>query len=278
MNTKFSLAEFRTELNDIWSKFDSLYASLQPGAWDRKFGKDWTFADQPFHMSFIDDMVAHNISAGDSIPEVERVLANDEASLRSWNAERLATRPAGQTGPQSLDQWKKSRQTILDAVSRFTEADLNRKAWMPIFMGWADARGLLSFSLAHAVGEYWELMTRLKKHGPLPTAKDIKFRFDMVMGVMPLLMKKEAAKGVTLTAVMTFTGPGGGSWTLNIKDGECQVSEGRAAKRDLEMTTDFSGFEKMGRKMANPMIMMLTRQVKVSGMGKMGTFGKIFPM
>lgn len=278
MNTKFSLAEFRTELNDIWSKFDGLYTSLQPGAWDRKFGKDWTFADQPYHMSFIDDMVARNISAGESLPEVERVLANDESKLSSWNAERLAKRPAGQSGPQSLDQWKRSRQAIMDAISRFTEADLDRKAWLPVYMGWVDARTLLGFSLVHAVGEYSELMMRLKKRGPLPTSKGINLRYDLLMGVMPLIMKKEAAKGVALTAVMTFTGPGAGSWTINVKDGACQVSAGRPGKRDVEMTTTFLGFEKLGRKMGNPMLMMLTRQLKVSGMGKMGTFGKIFPM
>ena len=102
-------------------------------------------------------------------------------------------------------------------------------------MDWADARVFLSFSLAHAVGEYWEPMTHLKKHRPSPSAKD---------------------KAL-------------------------QVSTSSTDRRDLEMMMmmmDFSTLERMSRKMGNPMVMILTQQVRTSSMSRMGAFGKIFLM
>jgi hypothetical protein len=278
MPTRLSLADLRRELDDLWSKFDALYAGLDAPAWSRKFGKDWTFADQPFHMSQIDQMVARNVTMGENLPQPEQVLLDSESKLNSWNGALLAKKAAAQTGPQSLEEWKKTRQQLRDIMSKLTEADLARKAWLPIYTGWSDVHGLLGFSLVHATGEYSELLMRLKKRGPLPTARAINFRFDMLMRYMPLIMNKEAAKTASLTSVMTFTGEGGGSWTIDVQNGACTVTDGRPARRDLEMTTSFLGFEKMSRKMANPMLMMLTRQLKISGMRKMGAFGKLFPM
>jgi len=79
-------------------------------------------------------------------------------------------------------------------------------------------------------------------------------------------------------AVWNFKGEGGGAWTQSIDHGNFSVQEGRADKRDVEFKTTFDGFEKMSRKMGNPVLMMITGEFRVSGMRKMGTFQKLFPM
>lgn len=90
------------------------------------------------------------------------------------------------------------------------------------------------------------------------------------------LVDPELAKRIKFTAVWNLTGPGGGTWTYRIADGVCTVAEEAARKRDFEITMSPVTFEAMSRKMGNPLILMLTRQLKIKGFSKMGTFGKVF--
>jgi hypothetical protein len=275
---KTSLKTITSELEDIWKKFDTLFAGIPVGGWSRKFGKDWVFADQPFHMGYMDRMVAESVSAGKSLPVENQVVVKSESELNKWNGDEFARRPAGQTAQQAWDYWKQSRDAVRKAVSRMSDADLAGPAWMPIFMGWATARDLLEFSLVHAVGEYTELRMRVKKKEPQPSAAAKNMRLDMMMNVMGVIMNQEAAKGKKLVVVWNFRGEGGGVWTQTIDDGKFAVQPGRAGKRDIEFKTTFNGFEKVARKMGNPMLMMITGEMRVSGMRKMGAFQKLFPM
>jgi len=90
------------------------------------------------------------------------------------------------------------------------------------------------------------------------------------------LVDSELAKRTKFIAVWNLTGPGGGTWTFRIADGVCTVAEETAQRRDFEITMSPVVFEMMGRKMGNPLLLMLTRQMKIKGFSKMGTFGKLF--
>src|SRR5579859_2698210 len=98
----------------------------------------------------------------------------------------------------------------------------------------------------------------------------------MYMGFMPMFVNREAEAKMTLTAVLEFTGPGGGAWTIQVANGQTTATEARAAKADLTVTQSPDTFIKTRDKMHNPMLAMLTGKMKVRGFRKMGTFGKLF--
>jgi hypothetical protein len=229
-------------------------------------------------MGYIDRIVAESVSAGRTLPTGKQVLVKSEGELNKWNGDEFARRPAGQTAQQSWDYWKQSRDSVRRLMSGMSEADLDRPAWMPLWLGWATARELLGFSLVHAVGEYTELRMRLKKKEPQASAAAKNLRLSMMMEMMGLFMNKDAAKGTRLVAVWNFKGDGGGVWTQTIDDGQFALQQGRTDKRDIEFKTTFDGFEKVTRKMGNPMLMMLTGQFRVSGIRRMGKFQQLFPM
>jgi hypothetical protein len=94
---------------------------------------------------------------------------------------------------------------------------------------------------------------------------------------MESFLDRERATGRQFTAVMTFTGAGGGSWTIKVDDGACSVWEGRVERADLEMTQSPETFVATFARIGHPMWSMLTGKIKVTGFRGLGTFGKLFP-
>ena len=76
---------------------------------------------------------------------------------------------------------------------------------------------------------------------------------SMVFQGLPMAFNAEAAKGLTATYRFDITGEGGGSWTIRIDDGSCEINEGKSeadwrfeldADTWIGMTTgDFMGQE-----------------------------------
>ena len=272
-----SLAFLKTELEDLWSKFDQAYAPLKAEDWAKKYGKDWTFADQPYHMAYFDGvMVATPIAKGDRLLESERWLLHSVGEINKWNADEFAKRLGGQTAQKSLEEWKAKRDVLRKSMANMKDADLGKRVWIPLMMGWSTVGDALMMALVHGAGEYAELRMRLKGKAPELSANAAHARLGFMLFIMGVGVNKELAKE-PFTAVWNFTGNGGGTWTLAAANGACKVTEGPAQKADVTMTTDFYTFERLGRKMGSPMMLMLTGKMKVKGMSKMGTFKKLFP-
>jgi hypothetical protein len=68
------------------------------------------------------------------------------------------------------------------------------------------------------------------------------------------------------TFTTEFTGPGGGPWTFHAADGRCTLSERRVQPADLVMTQTPETFIKTFAHVHNPMLAMVTRQVRVRGL------------
>ncbi len=273
-----TLSILKTELEDLWRKFDQAYSGLGTGGWAKKYGKDWVFADQPFHMAFFDRvMVADAIANGDRLQEADRGLLGTMDQINKWNEGEFAKRPVGQTAQKSHEEWNAAREAIRRAIASMSDADMSKRVWIHLLMGWSTVRDALFMSWVHSAGEYAELRMRLKNRPPDLTPAAAHARLGFMMQFMAMGVNQEMAKQKPFTAVWNFTGNGGGAWTLRAKDGACAVKEERDAKPDITMTLNFYTFEKMARKMSSPMWLMLTRQLKVKGMSKMGTFSKLFP-
>src|SRR5438105_15299668 len=52
--SRTQLDAYLSELEQMWSAFDEVYGSLSRAQWSKKYGKDWTFADQPYHLASFD--------------------------------------------------------------------------------------------------------------------------------------------------------------------------------------------------------------------------------
>ena len=51
---RLQLDSYVAELEAVWLAFEELYGGLSPDDWGRRYGKHWTFADQPFHLTYFD--------------------------------------------------------------------------------------------------------------------------------------------------------------------------------------------------------------------------------
>jgi hypothetical protein len=157
-----------------------------------------------------------------------------------------------------------------------SDADLDAPVFMPLVgTGWVPASLLLGAAVAHSWGHLTEARLRLGRTGPRPSDAATHRTLAFFMGLMPLFAdRREAARG-PFTAVMRFTGPGGGAWTIRAADGVVTSSEGIATDADVVLTQTADTFEKTHSRITHPMLLMLTGQVKVTGWCRLGRFGRL---
>jgi putative sterol carrier protein len=75
----------------------------------------------------------------------------------------------------------------------------------------------------------------------------------------------------------TFTGPGGGQWAMTVANGQAVVHEGRPPHFDLAFTQSPESFIKTLHRLHDPLMAMLTGEIKVRGFERMGDFDRLFP-
>jgi len=243
-----------------------------------KFGKTWTYAEQPWHMAYFDGTMANYVALGPNVPESERLQIRSMGELNDWNRRELAKRGPNHTVEKSLAEMRKQRDIIRGQLATMTEADLDRRVWMPLIFGWITAREVYGAIIAHNVAEYWKLWLRTGKRGPAPSPSAVHYRLDFMMNFMPISMNRELAAKKPFTMVWNFEGAGGGTWTFNVADGKCTVRKNAVPSRaDLQITMKPENFHKLVAKMTPPPLLMLTGQMKIKGFGAMGTFAKLFP-
>jgi hypothetical protein len=270
-----SLASLKAELESSWALFDTIWKPFTAADWKRKFGKAWTYAEQPYHLAYFDGTLAKFLALGANAP-ADRLHMKTFGDIHAWNAREFAARGPNHGIQDTLAAMHKSRDDIRAQLSRMTEADLDAKAWMPLIFGWCTKRDLIQAIVVHNVAEYWKLWIRTGKKAPAPSPSAVHFRLSFMMKLMPASMNKTLAQK-PFTMVWNFTGPGGGSWTFSVANGACTVSESAAASSDLSITMLPENFHRIVAKMTPPPLLMLTGQMKVKGLTKMARFGKLFP-
>jgi hypothetical protein len=264
------------DLEALWQCFDALFEHLTPNDWFRKHGKHWTFADLPYHLSYFDRECTQVMAQGTDAPASARWLMHSEAQIGAWNARMFGRRPSGQSVAASLTQMRASRDLVRQTLADLTDADLDSPVWSPFF-GWSSLRDGIAGLTGHSFNHFTEARIRLKRAEPSPPATLIHRSLGFYLGLMERFLDRERAANVRFTAVMEFTGPGGGAWSIRVADGTCRVTEGRAEHADLVMTQGPETFVAVTAGIRNPMLLMLTGKIKVKGFRGLGTFGKLFP-
>jgi putative sterol carrier protein len=266
-------------LDNLWALYDAVFDSLSDADWRRRHGKDWVVADLPYHLYYFDrELVLAPLRRGCEVPaEVVRGAPRTERELNAWNQRLFAERPADETPERSVARWREVRQELRAIVDRMDSDALQQPIFVPIMgAGWVSVGVTLGVDVAHHWNHFTQLRLYLKRSAPIesPTVRHVGLGFYMSL-FQQMARADQMQRPFTFT--MDFTGPGGGPWTFHVADGACTLEERRVAAADLVMTQTPETFVKTLAKMHNPMLAMLTRQVRVRGLRNMSTFAKLMP-
>lgn len=267
------------QIEEMWAHLATLFEDLNAtNGWDQKHGPDWTFADVPYHLAYLNhDVVVRGLELGPDMPEAEQELLASPQEVNAWNDHRLAKRPADQTVAQTLVQWQASCEDIRRLASEMDDADLERPFWIPAFMGWVTARDGLALCYIHDWSHFTQLRIHMGWAEPRPSPAITRGYLGAMLNLLPMFLNREAAAGQQFTAVMAFTDPDVGAWTIRVADGAATVSEGEAAEADLVMTQSAETFEKSLCRMHNPAEAIQSGQIQVSNFESLAIFGQLFP-
>lgn len=259
----------------MWSAFDQLFAGMSAGDWQRKHGPDWVFADLPYHLSYFDrDVIVEPLRAGTDLPPEKRWSMPSLVTINEWNAREFAQRPSRLTVDEALKAMRGSRAAIRHELARLNDADLEQRAVWNAFVGWCPIGVHLQTGLGHTWNHVNEIYLRRKQGAPdLPAAVN-HAALSFYMALMQAFANPAALGGKSLTVSYDFGAAG--AWTIAVQESGARLSEGAAATADVTMKTDPVYFTALLTKARNPMLLMLTRKIKVNGLRNMGRMGKVF--
>jgi hypothetical protein len=198
------------ELEALWQGLDEIYGDLSSEGWRKPYGKDWTFADQPFHLAYFDRViVADPIEAGENLPESECWTMRSMRDIDQWNAKEFAKRAASQTPEQSLAELRESHDRIRAALGAFTDDDLDRiRVFSHFFdLGFISLRDMIETAGLHNWGELSELKFRLRRTAPEPPPAVTHRSMGYYLLTMRGLCRPERANR-PLTIEFQMIGPG----------------------------------------------------------------------
>lgn len=276
--TKTEVETLMSHIEEMWGHMNTLFDDLAAtGGWDQKHGPDWVFADLPYHLAYCNrDILIRGLQAGRDLPEEQQELVVSMEALDAWNARRFAERPAAQTPAQSVAQWRETCAEIRRLTAGMTDADLERPFWMPLFRGWSKAREGFEFTRAHDFGEFIQLRSHMERRKPVPSADVTRAYVGRMLSSFPMFLNPETAVDRDFTAVMAFTDPGVGAFTLQVKDGSAAFHEGDTPGADLVMKQSAETFVKTLNRMHDPAEAMQSGQIQVNDFAALAVFGQLF--
>jgi putative sterol carrier protein len=258
----------------LWTALNDFLGNFADEDWARKHGKQWTFADVPYHLAYFNRLIADAIKRGARSSEEDAISTIDE--LNSWNNEQFSHRPKDYTHQQAIDEMHES-QAYLRRAGRESSSD--SAVWLPVLhiRGWRTTRFALAYNYWHTWLHFTE--SHLRRYDTVPNigAPLMKRGLDFYMELTSKALNREAAAKERLTWALSLTGEGGGGWTFVIENGECHIVYGDSTRADVTMTTDIATFLKTSAfGIQNPFLPMLTGKTKVRGFGKARKLKKLF--
>ena len=259
------------DLETIWAALDTFYQRFSPQDWARKHGKEWTFADMPFHLAYFNQMVINGIGSdhGEKAPVTFQ-------ELNTWNNAHFAERPASQSGAKGLAYLRSTQMALKQEASRQAP---ETPVFLPLIIvgGWRTLKFALEYLLAHTWLHFTESHLRYNKSLPELPARLVHSVLDFNMEMARGALRPDDLVGVNLATVLRLTGAGGGSWTFIMRDGKCHVEKTAITLPDAEITTDIATYMKTSTyDMQSPVIALLMGKTKIKGMAGGQLFQKVF--
>jgi len=198
--------------------------------------------------------------------------------INAWNERMFAKRPPGQTAEESVAQWRETCAEIRFLAAGMSDADLERPFFMPLLFGWTTAREGFAFTRSHDWSEFIQLRFHMGRGEPTPSPEITRAYLARIISFFPMFLNQEAAAGQNFTAVLAFTDPGVGAFTLTVTDGMAAFGEGTAPDADVVMTQSAESFVKTMNGMHDPAAAMQTGEIQVNDFAALATFGQLFPV
>ena len=140
--------------------------------------------------------------------------------------------------------------------------------------------------LADANTALMDLMTEKKPVVKVPAAADAQTEAGddtaavaAIFEKMPAAFNAEKAAGVDAVFQYTISGPGGGDWTVTVKDQKCTVETGKAAKATCTLKIAAPDFVRMIKGELPPMQAFTTGKLAIDGdVMKSQLIGKLFKL
>jgi hypothetical protein len=259
------------DLETIWTALDSFYQRFSPQDWARKHGRDWTFADMPFHLAYFNQVVINGIK--DEGGQQAKLTLQE---LNTWNDAHFANRPASQSSAKGLEYLRTTQVALKQEAMRHPP---ETPVFLPLIIvgGWRTLTFALEYLLDHTWLHFTESHLRYTQSLPeLPSSlvhRILNFTMEMASGAL----RSEDLMGVDLVTVLHLTGDGGGSWTFTMRDGKCQVEPKAASLADTEISTDIATYLKTSiHNMQSPILALLTGKTRIKGLAKSQQFQKVF--
>ena len=277
--TRTEVDTLMAQIEEMWGHLAALFDEIEANdGWGQKHGQDWTFADLPYHLAYMNrEVAARGIEMGSDHPEAGQNLMTTPEELGAWNESKFAERPAGQSPADSVAMWRASCEQIRTLTAPMQDSDLDNSIWWPIILGWTTIRVGLNFVRDHDYVEFMQLRIHMGRHEPVPSPATTKSFLESVMRTLPLILNREAAAGQHFIAVIAFTDPGVDAFTIEVSDDAAAMKIGSAPDADLIMTQSAEAFVKTMKGMHNPTEAMQSGEIQVSDFESLAKFGNLFP-
>lgn len=280
MADRTQLNQYMTHLEENWANLNVLFEDLsRSGGWDKKHGADWTFADLPYHLAYCnEDILIRGLKWGSDLSEREQELLPSIDAINDWNARKFAERPEEQTAAQSVRWWRETCEEIRALAAEMNDEDLEKPFFMLLMVGWSTAREGFDFTRAHDLAEFIQLQIHMGLDEPVPSAGLSRSYPQRMLSYFPMFLNRGAAAGRNFTAVMDFTDPGVGAFTLQVVDNSAVFKMGGKPDADLVMTQSVATFVKTLNGMHDPAEAMQSGEIQVNDFGALAMFGELFPV
>lgn len=258
------------DLETIWSSLDSFFQSFSSQDWSRKHGKDWTFADMPYHLAYFNRTVIDGIE-NDQGQQAKLTFKE----LNTWNDEHFSRRSASQEGAKGLQYLHATQAALKEAITRYS---LDTPVFLPLIIvgGWRTLGFALEYLLNHTWLHFTESHLRFAQRLPELPAPLVHRVLNFTMEAAAGALRPEDLGGVELVTILRLTGEGGGAWTFTMREGKCHV-ETQATSADAEITSDIATYLKTSiHQMQSPLLALLMGKTRIKGVSKAQQFQKIF--
>ena len=258
------------DLETIWGALDSFYQSFSPKDWSRKHGKDWTFADMPYHLAYFNQTVIDGIE-NDKGQQAKLTLQE----LNTWNDSHFARRPASQAEAKALEHLHTTQAALKEATTSYS---LDTPVFLPLIIvgGWRTLEFALEYLLNHTWLHFTESHLRFAQQLPELPPPLVNRVLNFTMEAAAGALRPEDLGGMELITILRLTGRGGGAWAFTMREGKCQV-ETPAVHADAEISSDIATYLKTSiHHMQSPLLALLLGKTRIRGMSKAQQFQKIF--
>ena len=258
------------DLETLWGALDSFYQNFSSKDWSRKHGKDWTFADMPYHLAYFNQTVIDGIK-NDQGGRAKLTLQE----LNTWNNARFAQRLASQIGAQGLAYLHTTQAALKEAAMSHS---LETPVFLPLIIvgGWRTLAFALEYLLDHAWIHFTESHLRFTRRLPELPAPLVHRILHFTMQAAAGALQPEDLAGVELVTSLRLIGEGGGVWSFTMHAGKCQVEAG-PTQADAEITSDIATYLKTSiHSMQSPLLALLLGKTRIKGLSKAQQFQKIF--